>query len=73
MKTLLKDMPEHMERVESNMLFENEIRGLLDQVSDWSDSRNGNVIDESEFTGLTSEIIKKVTEFINQNYTFKGI
>lgn len=57
MKKLLKDMPEHMDRIENNYLLKQDIASIVEL-------NDGDPV---------SEILEKLTEFVNQNYTFKGI
>lgn len=57
MKTLLKDMPEHMERIENN-------RPLIQEIEYLIEYGDGNIAEQ---------VINSITEFINQNYTWKGI
>lgn len=73
MKTLLKDMPEFAERIEGNMPLESEIKSILEYNSDWSDSSQCMILKDFEFLGTSTEIIQKLTDFVNQNYTWKGI
>lgn len=72
-KILLKDMPEFAERIEGNAILEINIKEILDEYSHWSETRQGNVIDDIDFNRVVTAIIEKTTEFVNQNYTFKGV
>lgn len=56
MTKLLKDMPEHMERIENNWSLIQEIEYIIDY-------EEGN---KAEY------VLEKLTEFVNQNYLFKG-
>lgn len=72
MKTLLKDMPEHMERIEGNSINA-EIMNVFNEHSYWSETRQGNVIDEGDFELIVEAVKNKITEFVNQNYEWKGV
>ena len=73
MKTLLKDMPEHMERMEANYETISAIKDILDEHSDYSETRGEYVIGEDDFTKISTLINEKLTEFVNQNYEWKGL
>lgn len=73
MKTLLKDMPEFAERIENNVLLKSDINDILSDHSDYYESLSSNVIDTDDFRVVSDAIIDKLTDFINQNYTFKGV
>lgn len=121
MNTLLKDMPEHAERIENNYLLGEEIKDCLTEPvldTDFDKTTQDDIMrrisqvlrDEVEFeiengkviisnkedvvqaiwgevkAGLEDEIVsftnsgeiaisirEKLTVFVNQNYTFKGI
>lgn len=72
MTTLLKDMPEHMERIEGNSINA-EIMDVLNEHSDWSETRGNNVVDEGDFELIIEAVKNKITEFVNQNYEWKGV
>ena len=72
MKTLLKDLPEFAERIENNMPLQAEIKEVLDDLSDYSESRGKYVIDADDFDNAAEQIQAKLTDFINQNYTLNS-
>lgn len=64
MKTeLLKDMPIHMERIENNQSLKQDIEQII----------NSYEFEETDVPLISEEILTTITEFVNQNYTFKGI
>lgn len=66
MKTLLKDLPEFAERIESNYLLNADISEI---VADCLDHTN----DYTSETEPTEKILSIITDFVNQNYEWKGL
>ncbi len=73
MKTLLKDLPEHKERIEGNYSLVNDITRVLKDNSEYSYTMECNVIKAEYFESNAQEIVEKVINFINENYEWKGI
>lgn len=79
MKTLLKDMPEHMERIEDNFILQDKIKDCLmeNQIvvfeTNSENSECNYALHSNEFNSTSEAILKELTEFVNQNYTWKGI
>lgn len=82
MNTLLKDLPEHKERIENSYLFRQDIKDALKNSAEclFDKSERGNVIEltetnavsEENFGTVTEDIIQCLIEFVNDNYEFKG-
>lgn len=64
MNTLLKDMPQFAERIENNYSLKQDINEIVGEVIDYPDDYSQN--------HYTEQLIEKITDFVNQNYTFKG-
>ena len=92
MNTLLKDMPEHMERIEDNWSLKGAIEDILsteasmcltdnifnieseDVPQPRSKGDNLSYIAEIDNkSDLAELIIKELTQFVNQNYEWKGV
>ncbi len=63
MTTLLKDMPEHMERIEGNYSLKQDIVNVI--------AMYGDIDDDAEL--IADELLPIITEFVNQNYEWKGV
>lgn len=64
MNTPLKDLPKFAERIENNYCIKEDILAAL------RDFENDDFLSDND---TLDTIMQTVTEFINQNYTFKGI
>jgi hypothetical protein len=70
MKTLLKDMPEHMEKIDTLSILQ-KIKDCL--IENQSELDGETVIEEDMFDDTAEQILEKLTEFVNQNYEWKGV
>lgn len=74
MGTLLKDMPEHMERIENNFTLLDEIKYKIEYNSEF-EHKGSNDSDVSivNVRTVSEEILEYIAEFVNQNYEWKGL
>lgn len=73
MSTLLKDLPQHKERIENNMFLEQDIRDILSQQASYSSTNERLMLLEDEFSAVAEFILEKLANFVNENYEWKGI
>ena len=83
MKTLLKDMPEHMERIEDNWSLKGHIQDEIEQnisvcfnktIGEYSGGDNARLyIDIDNLPILSEMLLSVITDFVNQNYEWKGV
>lgn len=64
MSTLLKDLPEHKERIENNFHLKNDIRKQINTAM-----RTYNAKPET----FADNILDLIATFVNENYEWKGI
>lgn len=78
MKTLLKDLPEFAERMENNYILQDKIKDcfieneqrLFDDNSESADEINA--VHSEDYNTTCELILKELTDFVNQNYEWKG-
>lgn len=73
MNTLLKDLPEHKERIEYNFSLKKDIISVIGNNSDYSTTMETVVLKEPYFECTAEEIVEKIIAFVNENYEWKGI
>lgn len=72
-------MPIHMERIENNFILQDKIKDCLIEnqqtVFEYmkDDDNPLDAVISDDFNKISELILEKITEFVNQNYTFKGI
>lgn len=73
MEPLLKDLPQHKERIENNTFLAQDLTEICDDFLEWSESRQQRIIEESELPRMLLLLTEKMTNFVNENYEWKGI
>lgn len=66
MKTLLKDLPEHKERIENNHFLKEDLSMAIMNTENISITKI-----QSDF--ITESVMELITDFVNENYEWKGI